>query len=483
MKNILTIFSGDVARVLFGKILGLSRVDTFYEVILSEEILKDFDKDMLNNMTNIKIHNFDPTSYFKLSAVLSSKQFSQVVISNFRKDETVNIVKNIRKLEKNASIVLYDRWNIQIKEDENIQYIRALNILSNSIFQKLPNIPKVAQNIGLGIGEIMEITIPFGSKFAYRYIRSIKQRRWQITALYRDEKLVIVQPFIMIKPNDIIIMTGEPKVLSRMSNIILRNKGQFPVPYGKNLYLYLDMFKSKFSSCLNLAKKAKQLKRKLSETKLYIKITNPTTFEQIKKIKDIFDNNNQPIYNIDFEDSFDFEDIGKDIELYDIGLFVTDESYYQNIDFLDTILEKNIPLFISGTKDLDKTQKCVVVPNEDENYRQIASLFFDISSQFKKRLNIYNMNPYGSDKHKDFIDYLSELSITYNQEIDILSNEQNPIRYLQQEQNILHILPTKKALFKRKISNIFSTDTDILSFKIKKHNKILIPTVEDQDEI
>ena len=42
--------------------------------------------------------------------------------------------------------------------------------------EKLPNVPVLAQNIGLKQGEIMEIRIPFGSSYAYRYIGSIEQK-------------------------------------------------------------------------------------------------------------------------------------------------------------------------------------------------------------------------------------------------------------------------------------------------------------------
>ena len=61
--------------------------------------------------------------------------------------------------------------------------------------------------------EIMEIRVPFGSSYAYRYIGSIEQKEWKIFGLYRNRKLLNIKPSLVLKPNDVILLiNGVPVV-------------------------------------------------------------------------------------------------------------------------------------------------------------------------------------------------------------------------------------------------------------------------------
>ncbi|MFX4253416.1 potassium transporter TrkA, partial [Aliarcobacter butzleri] len=68
--------------------------------------------------------------------------------------------------------------------------------------ERLPNIPVLAQKIGLKQGEIMEIRVPFGSSYAYRSIGTIEQKQWRIFGLYRNQKMIEINPTLVLKPND-----------------------------------------------------------------------------------------------------------------------------------------------------------------------------------------------------------------------------------------------------------------------------------------
>ena len=71
------------------------------------------------------------------------------------------------------------------------------------------------------------------------------------------------------------------------------------------------------------------------------------------------------------------------------------------------------------------------------------------------------------------------MSKIFNQDIQIISNNNNPIIQLQKEQNILQILPLKEAMFDRRRIKFFNTNSDLLAFDLIKYNQLLIPIVED----
>ena len=107
------------------------------------------------------------------------------------------------------------------------------------MYDQLPNVPLVAQNVGLGQGEIMEVHIPFGSSYAYRHIGSILQRKWKIAALYRDEKQILPTNATMIKPNDTLLILGKPLVLDGVYRTINKRMGLFPEPFGKEYLSFI----------------------------------------------------------------------------------------------------------------------------------------------------------------------------------------------------------------------------------------------------
>ena len=117
--------------------------------------------------SSFTFYKFDATSYSKLSLLMTNSIYSEILVVLNSKDETINTIKNIRLIKEKVNITVYDKWDINL-DDSNILYHRALEIVSNGLFEKLPNVPVVAQNIGMREGEIMEIKIPFGSSYAYR---------------------------------------------------------------------------------------------------------------------------------------------------------------------------------------------------------------------------------------------------------------------------------------------------------------------------
>ena len=104
--------------------------------------------------------------------------------------------------------------------------------------EKLPNIPVLAQNIGLRQGEIMEIRIPFGSAYAYRYIGSIEQKQWRIFGLYRNHKMIDIKPSLVLKPNDVILVIGKPDVLMQVYNVIGKHKVNF-LCHLEQIYIFI----------------------------------------------------------------------------------------------------------------------------------------------------------------------------------------------------------------------------------------------------
>ena len=239
--DVLILADGIVAKHFLQRLAKSEFGDNLYHIVYTDDQLKEIVSE------NFIFYKFDPTSFVKLSSLLHTKTFKEAMILLANKIDTIASYENIRRILKNMTIVIFDRWNLNI-EDRYAIFINANEVLASIMFDHLPNVPVLAQNIGLGKGEIMEVLVPFGSSYVYRHIGSIEQKRWKIAAIYRNNRLILPEPLIMILPNDLLLLIGEPEVLKQVYKMIKREVGQFPMPYGINSYLFIDMAKESTSS-------------------------------------------------------------------------------------------------------------------------------------------------------------------------------------------------------------------------------------------
>ncbi|KAA6455438.1 hypothetical protein DYQ86_27600, partial [Acidobacteria bacterium AB60] len=144
---------------------------------------------------NITIQRFDPTSFEKLRLGIHEK-FDIFMVIMDEKIDTFSVYQNLRKIDKNKEIYLLDKWGLldEIDDDNHTKIIDALSILTSRLIGYLPDHPILADSIGLGKGEIMEVKVPIGSSFSYKKIGLFStQKEFKIPMIYRHNKAITAQ--------------------------------------------------------------------------------------------------------------------------------------------------------------------------------------------------------------------------------------------------------------------------------------------------
>ncbi len=473
MKNVLVILDGKIAKYLVKKMVDLNNNLNQYDIVYTDDSI--LCKEVPSNFT---FYKFDPTSFSKLKFILNKSLYQDALIALDTKEDTLAVVHNIRVKYKDLNFTVYDQWGLDLK-DKNIKYYRGNDIISNGLIEQLPNIPVFAQNIGLRQGEIMEIRVPFGSTYAYRYIGSIGQKDWKIVTLYRNNKLVNIKPSLILKPNDVIIIIGKPDVLIQVYNAITKSSTQFPMPFGKNIYLYIDMFIQEEEEILSAIEDVKILHQRMKNSLLVIKITRPTTIVSLNKIR--FNISKIP----DMKLEIDYFNLGihtilkEDKVRFDIGLIVLTKNILKYKEAIKNIILLKLPIFKVGEENISSLKHILVLLNDDKLYEQISPTLFDISTQLKIKLKVLDIDPIGDKKRIELIAHLNNLSKIFVQNIHLIQEEANPIKRLNKEHNILQVLPLKEEMFKKRVIKFLTTDSDLLSYDNNKFNQILMPVIED----
>jgi len=473
MKNVLVILDGHIAKNLMKRMIDLNNNFNQYDIIYTDDnILED------NMPSNFTLYKFDPTSNSKILFVLNKVLYQNALIVLSTKEDTIAVIENIRKKYQDLNLNVYDNWNLQLN-DKNVQYYRGQDVLSNGLIELLPNIPVFAQNIGLRQGEIMEIKVPFGSTYAYRYIGSIGQKDWSMVALYRNQQLMTVKASLIIKPNDIIVIIGKPEVLMQVYSAISKSSAQFPMPFGQNIYLYIDMYVQSEAEIISVIKDVKILHKRLKNYKLVVKITRHSTVVVINKIRQLLKNVDNLIVSNDYHSKGMRKILKEDKYKFDMGMIVLTKSLLNHGEIVSDVLALKIPIFKVGSENISSLKSSLILLNDNKLYEQISPILFDISNQLKITPKVFDIDPIGDAKRESLMSHLKNLSKIFNQNISIISEKSNPIKRLSQEQNVLQILPLKEAMFKKRKIKFFSTDSDLLSYDSHKFNQVLIPVIDD----
>ena len=465
MKKILIISDGSVGNHFVQRIIQTYTSENIYYVIQSKKV-----EYAEVNPSRFKFYEFDTTSLYKLSNVLKM-EFVQVFIAMDDLLDVENTIKNIRTIKKQLRIVILNQWKLE-NEDPNVVLINSNEILASRLLDYLPNVPVIAQNVGMGEGEIMEVLVPFGSSFVYRHIGVIEQKNWRIVAIYRNRKLIMPSRRRMIQPNDLLVLVGEPEVLKSVYRAIKRELGQFPEPFGSNILLYIDMDLINHLTVRDLVSRAVFAHKKFKHN-LIIKIVNPGNIEIIQHVKEYCTSN--IVVNIKYDNSDLESSFHNDIKYYHIGLVIVSKEMFADNDMRSALYNAHVPVLKIADKSFSDVKDAVIILSDNRDLEKISATIFDISEQMGFNIELYNYINEHQDAKEQVIEHYYNLSAIFSKSIKVNKESENPIRILNKKDSFIHILPFTHKLTARRIYSLVSTDNEKLYHKLDDFHQIFIP--------
>ncbi len=466
MKNILLIAHGKAAKAFIKRVMHSDLNNKKYHVVYYDEKTLPEEKS-----EQFLFYKFDPTSKLKLSSLLKSNEYYQTMIALSSKSDTLATYDIIRESHPNMQIVLLDLWDLEFT-DANLTIINAHDVISNIMSNYLPDIPLAAQNLGLGTGEIMEFKIPFGSPFTYRHIANIEQKRWKIAAIFREHKLILPTPKSILKPNDSILTVGNPNVLKSVYKSINREFGQFPIPFGENIYCYIDMHTMDETEIEKLTNDAMLLHSNLNSNKLIFRVVNPKYSKILNKLKS-YDTPSMFV-ELDFYEHDIKTLLHSDMEHFFIGLVVTNRRFfYEHLTLLESL---KVPVLKIGKGGFFNIKESIVLSYESEKIEKISSIIFDVSSQFKLDISIYEFEGDDHEESLKVIEHFENLSKLFQEKVKVVKTKRNPIRELNSRDNFLQFLPFDEHVQEKSLFSFFSKNINKLHFHLSDNYQLFLPS-------
>ena len=470
MKQILIICDGILAKHFLERVFKIKNVLHNYVIIArNDEVVPQ----KLKESENFFIHKFDPTSLEKLRSIVGNGEFMECIVVMENEFDTKVTAANLKEISPELELYIVDFWGFakEYKNENHIKVLNALSLCSSRLIGFLPDSPVYADNLGLGKGEIMEVKVPVGSSYAYKKVGLLtSQGKFQIPMIYRHNSYIVTNQNTVVMPNDSILVVGEPSALRTLFRTVKKQVGQFPSPFGLNLYALIDMKNMSKSQISRLVQTAEFLDENLQNHKLFIRILNPTINESFEEIKGLGTQNKAEIL-IDYgSEKLNF---ANDMSKFNIGLIITQNSLFEI--YKNQFYLLNLPILTIGEYDFKNITKSVVV-SSGENLSEESSVIFDISAQLNLDIYLYFFNQNLKDKH-EYINNYKNLSKLFNKKLYITSDEnKNPIITLSKEENFLQFIPFSEKILGKNLTTAFSKDLDLMYPKLKDNYQIFIPS-------
>ncbi|TLD86863.1 MULTISPECIES: COG3400 family protein [Helicobacter] len=471
MKKTLIVAQGGIARIFLDTILDKYFSNDYYVVVT---------KDMCfmpdNAPSSFEFHCFDYTSSFRLGEIIDNDIHSVFLVLE-DKSEIIVTYELIRAISKNVRIVMAleeQKKSAQMKNDNNVIILNEELIISNKFIERLPNVPLIPRSFGLGQGEIMEVGVPSGSIYAYRHIGSIQQKNWRIVGIYRGGKLLLSTHSLVIQPNDSLLIAGDPKKLNDVYRQIKSDIGQFPAPFGRDIFLYIDMSLSSEHRIFNDVQDAIFLNDNLKNNKLFIHLLNPSNFAFLKSIKDLESKSVKVM--VDYNNASFKEKIAQDSQKR-FGLVIVNHDIFALRKNRKVLFDLSIPVLKTGYEHISECKQGFVVLSESMgNADNVASVVFDVSKQLKLDIDVYD---YDTDAlyHNEIMQRYEELARIFKCDMNMIQTDsKNPILYLQDSFiPYLCFVPFERGISRTKTFSFLSTDAHKIVSMNNKNPQIFIP--------
>ncbi len=467
MQKIVVIAGGNVANRFLQRLSNASGDSIFFEIALCDEPDGE-----LQLPRNCSVKVFDPTSEHKLKA-LSLKEARVVFVALDDMADTKVVASLVREENMGASIVVLDSEELPAEfiEALKLKTINTKDVLSNALMSFMPHMPLIAQNIGKGQGEIMEVMVPYGSKYVFRHISHIEQKNWKIAAIYRNEQLILPKQSTMIRPQDELILVGQPNILKDVYKAIKSEIGHFPQPFGANLYLSLDTSIMSEAKVRRIVADSLSLHEKLNNKKLFIKAFNINSSSVLNYLRSICVDD--VIVEFDYRIGDASEIIKNDVKKYNIGFVLCDKDMFVG-ELKKTLFALKKPVLKFGKQRLFDGSYSALVATNDPDLEKISYVFFDLSLQLKLALKLYQYDPEESDKNSISEHYMS-LSDVYGVKLELKKESKNFFREYRGFGNFIQFLPFTEEQVSFKLKYFITPASSGLFALLRDSHQLFIP--------
>lgn len=145
--------------------------------------------------------------------------------------EFCRLAREIYKVRNVVALVHHVEESDHFRESDFVPVSRPSSVAA-IVESQLDSGRRTTTDVGLGIGEIMEVTVQSHSPVIGKTLAILRPKAWLLAAIYREGELVVPHGTTEIRENDRCLLTGDPTILPDIAEYFQRGSSEFPLQFG-----------------------------------------------------------------------------------------------------------------------------------------------------------------------------------------------------------------------------------------------------------
>ncbi|MDR0454895.1 MAG: NAD-binding protein [Deferribacteraceae bacterium] len=147
--------------------------------------------------------------------------------------ELCRIAREIFRLDMPITAIIHKNALSDLLTSYKVITVDPVNVGIQSLMALIEKNYATPSNIGLGKGEIAEVTIVRRSHLIDKKLRYMESSKWwKVVAIYRGGEFIMPDGDSELHLGDKVVLVGYPNMLDNIVNILMQGVPQFPLQYG-----------------------------------------------------------------------------------------------------------------------------------------------------------------------------------------------------------------------------------------------------------
>ena len=208
-----------------------SRLHALWEVVVVDvESVKE------SLLSQVRFVGGDATSSLVLKEAGMEGASAAIALTG-RDDVNLEFCRLARLIYSVPQVFSTVRQSDQMKafEELGVLTMSRPDSVASTLQSRLEHGKRTTADVGLGQGEILEVTVLPNSPVIGKSMLDLSPQAWLVAAIYRKGSLVVPHGQTRVEEGDRVLLVGEPAILPAIADFFRAGESEFPLQFGNKI--------------------------------------------------------------------------------------------------------------------------------------------------------------------------------------------------------------------------------------------------------
>lgn len=180
----------------------------------------------------------DATSSLVLNEAGIQRAAAAIAVTG-RDDVNLEFCRLARQLYSVPTVLSATRrsQHLQLLEELGVLALSRPDSVASTLQSRLERGTRTTSDVGLGQGEILEVTVLPHSSVIGKSMAELSPKAWLVAAIFRKGQLVVPHGQTRVEEGDRVLLVGEPAILPAIADVFRAGESEFPLQFGNMVYV------------------------------------------------------------------------------------------------------------------------------------------------------------------------------------------------------------------------------------------------------